>query len=189
MTSVTAPLLDLDSRILSLLGNVGSEEVNLLIDFLLRADEKNAKEITLYVSSKGGDVIEGLKLIDTLRLLRAPVTAVCFGQVEGAGVILLAACAKRVLFSSALLSTGGLWALPQIHHENRHPIGIHGQVDVRQILLAKVKKQVEQAIVAMPGKIPSFLADATLPPRLFDAQETMPTVVRASFGIYRQIHA
>jgi ATP-dependent Clp protease, protease subunit len=173
MASAIAPLHDIESRILSLLGTIDSAEVDLLIDLLLRADATNGKEITLYVSSRGGNWIEGLKLIDTINLLRSPVTAVALGQVEGAGLVLLAASTKRVLFPHSLLSSAGLWTLPSTHNETRHPIGLHSVADSRQILLAKVLQQVEQAIAEMPGRIPSFLADPTQPPRLLNAEEAL----------------
>jgi ATP-dependent Clp protease protease subunit len=172
-TQVVATLHDYEARILSLLGTITELDVNHLVDALLRLDQESNKEITIYVSSRGGDILEGLKLIDAIRLMRSRVVCVALGLTEGAGVLLLTASSKRIMFPSAVVTTAGLWELPHQHRETRQPIGLHGEVDARQILISKIKKQVEQIIAEMPRKIPSFLADPTQPPRLFSAEESI----------------
>src|SRR5277367_6427632 len=95
------PLADYDARIISLLGRIDASDINRVIDLLLRCDAASAAPITIFVSSQGGDIVEALKLIDTIGLLRAPLTVVGLGLVEGAGVMLIAAATQRVLYPSA----------------------------------------------------------------------------------------
>jgi ATP-dependent protease ClpP protease subunit len=67
---VTAPLFDFEARVVNLLGRVGPAEINTVIDNLLRLDTDSAKKITVYISCQGGDIVEALKLVDTVGLLR-----------------------------------------------------------------------------------------------------------------------
>ena len=55
---------DYEARIVCLLGLVDQQSLNVLVDFLLRCDAENAREITLYVSCQGGDIIQSLKVLD-----------------------------------------------------------------------------------------------------------------------------
>ena len=169
----TATLLDYEARIVSLLGAIGEGEINLLIDLLLRCDSESGTDITLYLSSQGGDVLQALKVIDTLRLLRSHVTAVGLGLVEGAAVVVLAACPRRVVFPSVLISTAGLWALPMAHADLREPMGLGGGSDPRHQLLAKVQQQVERSFANAPQNLRSLLANPAQPPRLFNAAEAI----------------
>ena len=171
--SPVAPLLDFEGRIVSLLGTVGEVEINLLVDLLLRLDAESGKEITLYLSSQGADMVQALKVLDTLRMLRSSVTAVAFGLVDGAGVVVLAACPRRVVFPSVVLSTAGLWALPIPHPDLRQPMGLGVGSDPRHQFIAKVTQQVQEAFAAAPLKMPAILADAAQPPRLFNAEEAI----------------
>jgi len=171
--SLTAPLLDLEDRIVNLLGDIGEEEVNLLIDLLLRCDSESNREITLYISCKGGDLIQSLKLLDTLRILRSKVTAVGFGVIEGLGLLVLAACPKRLVFASTLFSTAGLWSLPTPHPDSRQTIGLGKGVDHRQLLAEKTQHQAESAFAALVRELPRFLVDPDLEYQLLNAHEAL----------------
>lgn len=168
-----APLIDFETRIVSLLGPITETDVNIVVDLLLRLDALNAKEITVYISAQGGDMLQALKLLDTLRLLRSPVTAVGFGLVEGAALVFLAGCGRRILFPSTILSSAGLWALPEMHGDIRQPIGLHSGVDSRQQLLVKLREQSTRAFAVSPGKIPGLLGDPDQLPKIFSARESV----------------
>jgi len=171
--SPIAPLFDLEARIISLLGVVGDEQINLLVDLLLRLDEESAKEITLYISSQGGDMVQALKLVDTLRMLRSSVTGVGLGLIEGAGVMLLASCSRRIVFSNTLVSTAGLWTIPLSHPDVRKPMGWGGGIDFDQTLTEKLRRQVDRAFEEGSQKMSGLLGKPDQPPQVLDAAEAI----------------
>jgi ATP-dependent protease ClpP protease subunit len=124
---LTGILFEYEARILSLLGPVDHSQINLAIDQLLRCDADSDKDITVFISCQGGNLIEALKLVDTVGLLRSQLTAIGFGLIEGAAVPMLASAHQRILMASTLVSTAGLWELPHLHPEARPGIGLHPQ--------------------------------------------------------------
>lgn len=61
--------------------------------YLERAEE--GKEITLYISSPGGEVTSGLAVYDYMQIMKSPVTTVCVGTAASMGAILFLAGTKR----------------------------------------------------------------------------------------------
>ena len=132
-------------------------------------DAASPDPLTIFVSSQGTDVIEGLKLADTIGLMRSPVTAVALGLVEGAGILLLAMATKRIVYPSAILSTAGLWDLPFLHPTVRPGMGLHRASRTGDRLDLQVADRMRELVVNSGGKLPSFLADPDAEPQLFDA--------------------
>jgi len=163
------PLCDYDARIVSLLNRIDSSDINRAVDLLLRCDAASAAPITVFISCQGGDIIEGLKLADTVGLLRSPLTVVALGLVEGAALLLLASATKRVLYPSALLSTAGLWDLPHLHQDAKRGIGLHQGADGTDQLQRHITDRVNELVTISRGRVPHLLADPDANPRLFDA--------------------
>ena len=107
MNSV-APLFDYQGRVISLLGGIDHQEIDRLIDHLLRLDTASRRPITLYVSCRGGSIVEALMITDIFASLRSRVTGIGMGLIAGAGAVILASTHDRVLLPSAVLSTAGL---------------------------------------------------------------------------------
>lgn len=163
------PFHDVDARIVSLWGKIDTADINRVIDLLLRFDAASAKPVTIFVNCQGGDVSEGLKLIDTLSLLRSPVMTVGLGLIEGAGLLLLAAAQQRVLFPSAILSTSGLWDLPHLHEAAKRTMGLRHDAQIGDQLCARICGRMTDLVTAVGSKLPSLLADQNAPPQIFDA--------------------
>ena len=166
---VLGPLCDYEARIVSLLGKIDTNEVNLLVDQLLRLDAESGKPITVFVSCQGGDIIQGLTLLDSLGLLRSTVTAVGMGLIEGAGVLLLAGAHERIVFPSALLSSAGLWDLPHLHPTSKRGIGLHQDLHPGDQLLSRLRDRMTQIVLASNSKLPGLLADPNVLPQIFDS--------------------
>jgi ATP-dependent Clp protease protease subunit len=70
---------------------------------LLLDSEEPDKDISLYINSPGGSVIDGLAIYDTMRYCRSPIATFCLGQAASmASVLLLAGThGKRHALSTA----------------------------------------------------------------------------------------
>ncbi len=57
---------------------------------LLQLEHENSKEdITVYINSPGGSVIDGLSMIDTMNLVSCDVSTICVGQAASMGAMIL----------------------------------------------------------------------------------------------------
>lgn len=65
------------------------------------AGEGAAKPITLVINSGGGEVVAGLAIYDTMRMLPCKVNTVCVGEASSMAALLFAAGAHRCILPSA----------------------------------------------------------------------------------------
>ena len=86
----------LQERILFFTEEVNPPSANHLIEYLLFLDKDDpGQEITLCINSPGGDVVSGLAIYDTIRMLKSPVRTVCIGTAASMGAILFLAGNRR----------------------------------------------------------------------------------------------
>lgn len=85
----------LENRILLLKGEVNTESVNELIFKLLYLDSINTNDIYLYINSYGGDVMQGLALIDTMNYIKSKVITIVVGVAYSMAAIILTEGAQR----------------------------------------------------------------------------------------------
>lgn len=84
------------TREIFLNGNVTAESMTEFIKQLIFLDRQDpASEITVYISSLGGDVKFGLAAYDVMKLIRAPIRTVCTGLSASMGAILFLAGDRR----------------------------------------------------------------------------------------------
>jgi ATP-dependent protease ClpP protease subunit len=171
-TPLTGTLFEYEARILSLLGRIDHAQVDLAVDQLLRCDADSDKDITVFLSCQGGNLIEGLKLVDTVGLLRSRLTAISLGLIEGAAVLLLASAHQRVLFSSTLVSTAGLWDLPQLHPQTRPGIGLHQTPSIGDQLRSRLMERLNHALRPSARQWEGLL-DPDAPPRILTASQCL----------------
>ena len=60
-------------------------------------ENESHDEITLYISSNGGEVTSGLSLYDYIRMMKSPLKTVCIGTAASMGAILFLAGDKRLM--------------------------------------------------------------------------------------------
>ena len=88
----------LKSRMLFFTEEVTPASSNELIEYLLFLDkEAPGEEITLCINSHGGEVVSGLAVYDTIRMLESPVRTVCIGTAASMGSILFLAGERRLM--------------------------------------------------------------------------------------------
>lgn len=86
----------LEKRQIFLTEEINAETSAALMKQLMYLEQENPeKEITLYISSPGGEVTSGLAVYDYIRLMKAPVKTVCIGTAASMGSILFLAGQQR----------------------------------------------------------------------------------------------
>lgn len=106
--------------------------VNAQLLFLDSCDP--GKEISIYINSPGGSVYDGLSVIDTIGLLKSPVSTICTGMAASMGAMLLVSGEK-----------GKRMALPHSRVMIHQPLGgCHGQASDIEIEAAEIRKIKEE---------------------------------------------
>lgn len=85
----------LENRIVFINGIIDDESAYKAITKLLYLDSLNHKDISLYINSHGGGVIQGLSIIDCMNYIKSDVSTVCIGSAYSMGAIILAAGADN----------------------------------------------------------------------------------------------
>lgn len=85
----------LENRILLLKEEINSNTANDLILKLLYLDSINTNDIYLYINSYGGDVSQGLAIIDTMNYIKSKVITIVVGVAYSMAAIILTEGDKR----------------------------------------------------------------------------------------------
>ena len=92
----------LENRIIMVAKPVDREMAASIVAQLLLLDAKDStKPIMVYVNSPGGDADSGFGIYDAMRMVKAPVTTVCFGLAASAAVIIFVGARKGRRFTLA----------------------------------------------------------------------------------------
>lgn len=85
----------LKERIIFLNGEINSNSANIVVAQLLhlQAEDPN-KDITMYINSPGGSIIDGLAIYDTMNFISCDVSTVCVGVCASMGAIILSSGTK-----------------------------------------------------------------------------------------------
>ena len=84
-----------EPRIILLNGQVDENSAMQVILKLLDFDKQDGnQEISLYINSPGGSILHGLAIYDTIKLIKAPVSTVCYGMAASMGAFLLS-CGEK----------------------------------------------------------------------------------------------
>lgn len=76
-------------RIMFVTGEIREEMINVAVAQLLYLDSIGKQNISMYINSCGGDVINGLALIDTMNIVSSEVSTVCLGMAASMGSVIL----------------------------------------------------------------------------------------------------
>lgn len=79
----------LKNRIVFLNGEINEELAYDIITKLLYLDSVNHSEISLYINSPGGSVIDGLAIIDCMNIIKSKVSTYCIGSSYSMASIIL----------------------------------------------------------------------------------------------------
>ena len=104
--------------------------------FLFLESEDPDKDVQVYVNSPGGVVTAGLAIVDTMNLVRCPVSTMCIGQAASMGAVLLAMGTK-----------GQRYALPHARIMIHQPLGgARGQATDIEIAAREIKRVKDELI-------------------------------------------
>lgn len=89
----------LKENIIFLCGPIDDDTANIVIaQLLFLQSEDPKKDIKLYINSPGGNVTDGLAIIDTMNHVKNDVSTVCVGMAASMGAVILSAGAKGKRF-------------------------------------------------------------------------------------------
>lgn len=90
----------LENRIVILDGPVDSDSASVIIaELLYLASENPEKDIQFYINTPGGNVVDGLAILDTMNHIPCDVATIAVGMAASMGSILLAGGAKGKRFA------------------------------------------------------------------------------------------
>ena len=76
-------------RILYFTGEVNRETCDTMNAELLYLDSRDGRDISLYINSPGGSVVDGISVIDTMNFINSDVSTICMGMAASMGSVLL----------------------------------------------------------------------------------------------------
>jgi ATP-dependent Clp protease protease subunit len=89
--------MDENSREIYLFGAINSETASQVIMALRQLDRASKKNITLVMSSGGGEEAAGWTIYDALILARSKIVAQCYGECMSIASLILQACDTRLV--------------------------------------------------------------------------------------------
>jgi ATP-dependent Clp protease, protease subunit len=109
---------------------------SVVAQFLFLESEDPDKDIQVYINSPGGVVTAGLAIVDTMNLVRCPISTMCIGQAASMGAVLLAMGDK-----------GRRYALPHARIMIHQPLGgARGQATDIEIAAREIKRVKDELI-------------------------------------------
>ena len=152
--------------------NYTSRSICAQLLFLQHDDSK--KDISLYINSPGGSVIDGLAIFDTMQFISCKVSTYCIGQAASMGAFLLMAGEK-----------GQRYALPNssimIHQVSAGFRGQATDIEIHANHILRLKKQLNQIYVDITGKSYQEILDSMERDRFLSPEEAK------DFGIIDQV--
>jgi ATP-dependent Clp protease protease subunit len=88
----------IQDRILFLSGEVDLLSMDTMIAQMLYLNSVDNRDINIYISSPGGDVLAGLSLIDTMNYVESDIATTCMGMAASMGAVLLSCGTKGKRF-------------------------------------------------------------------------------------------
>jgi ATP-dependent Clp protease, protease subunit len=132
-------------RIIFVNGEVESDMANILTAQLLWLDQQSDKQINLYINSPGGSVIDGLQILDTTKIINAPISTTCLGMAASMGAVILS-CGEK----------GQRFALPHsrvmIHQVSSACRGSYSDMKIEFEQTERCKKDVYNILAENLGK-------------------------------------
>lgn len=141
----------MQNRIIFLGSEIDSEVANIVAAQLVYLEAMSDQDITFYINSPGGSVVDGLAIYDTMQSIKPDVKTVCVGMAASMGSILLVAGTKgkrKILPNGQVLihqPSGGTWGTAadmtiDINHIN------HTKETLYKILSKHTEQPVEKII-------------------------------------------
>ena len=95
--------LSLSTRTIAFCGEVTQDSAEKFLRNLHILDNYQEGTITVTLTTEGGDVDAGLKIIDAIQLSKNYIKCICYGGVESMGTVILQACDIRLMTPNSFL--------------------------------------------------------------------------------------
>ncbi|MBZ0119869.1 MAG: ATP-dependent Clp protease proteolytic subunit [Sandaracinaceae bacterium] len=149
----------LEQRIVVVKGEITADSTTVVIAAMLFLDkEAPGKDITLVIDSPGGEFVQGMAILDTMRSLKSPVGTVCIGHADGIATMLLASGKPRARLALTHASMQ-LVPLAQAAHVSPDPAAMRRTEAIYVSTLAQAT-----------GRTESEITEALVAHRRFDAE-------------------
>lgn len=147
-------------------GEIDRETVNDLIAQLLQLEHEDPdEEITLYINSPGGSVVDGLALYDVMQSISCPIRTVCIGMAYSMGAILFVAGDKRDMLPHSKIMIHD----PLVTHIEGSAL----QVQTQSQKLLEVRKATNEILARHTGKTIKQIEAKTCQDSYFTAKEAV----------------
>src|SRR5207253_5367697 len=154
----------LKERIVFLGTPINDQVANAIVAQLLFLDREDPeRDINLYINSPGGVIYSGMAILDTMQLIRAPISTIAVGSTASFGTIVLAAGTQ-----------GKRYALPNATIHLHQPLGgMEGQatdiaIHAKEIL--RLRDKINNILVRASGQPMERIAQDTERDFFLDAQ-------------------
>lgn len=143
----------LEDRIIMFNSEVNADSAQIAISELLYlASIDDSKDITMYINSPGGSVVDGLAIYDTMQFIRPDVRTIAVGMAASMGSILLSGGAK-----------GKRMALPNaeimIHQPSGGAKGMASDMEIAWKHMERTKDKLTRYLVKNTGRDPENKED------------------------------
>jgi len=153
-------------REINCIGEIGMESVNDLIFQLLQLEREDPEgEITLYINSPGGSVVNGLALYDVMQAISCPIRTVCMGMAYSMGALLFVAGDKRDMLPHSKIMIHD----PLVTHIEGS--ALHVQAESKKLL--DVRKATNEILSKHTGKTVKQIEAKTCNDTYFAAKEAI----------------
>lgn len=95
--------LCIETRTITFFDEINEESASRFLKALHLLDNYEEGSITVLLTTEGGDVGAGLKMLDAVRLLKNPSRCICYAGVESMGTVLLQAFSERCMTPNSYL--------------------------------------------------------------------------------------
>ncbi len=147
-------------------GEIDRETVNELIDELMQLRHEDPEgEITMFINSPGGSVVDGLALYDVMQSISCPIRTVCVGMAYSMGAILFAAGDQRDMLPHSKVMIHD----PLVTHIEGS--ALHVETESKKLL--DVRKAINEILAKHTGKTVKAIEDKTCKDTYFTAEEAV----------------
>ena len=157
----------LNDRIILLNEEVNSASAGVVVAQLLYLEGQDPeKDISLYISSPGGVITDGMAIYDTMQYIKCDVSTICLGMAASMGAFLLAAGTK-----------GKRFALPNseimIHQPSGGAQGQATDISIHANHILRVKDKLNQILSERTGQPLDVVKRDTERDNFMTAQEAL----------------
>lgn len=158
----------LTGRKVFIANEITTDVCNDIIKQLLVLDSESSDEITVFITSPGGSISDGMALYDVIRMLRSPVKTICMGMSASMGAILLLAADERLILKNSEIMIHDP-SFGSGKYAGKKPHEIQQQLDI----LTRTRDILCNIIAERTGRDIAEIREKTVTDSYFNAEEAI----------------